>query len=226
MKTIVLSLSVAILLMSCVSYQYLTITPKVPPSAKKQITADSLEIDYNFNGYKALLTLNIKNSSTAPIIINWKKSSLIINGQAASLYNSNAPVAASGMVETQPVNNNAYAYINGSIALPEGADFIPPSSAITKKTIYTILIPVNMSFAKSDTILVAGDDMIKQKFSGKHFEYNSSPCKIRIYITCQKRNGTESIFENEFYVSKILSSFINPNSMGSSYSSMQPVIYL
>ena len=227
MKTIVLLFCSILLLTSCVTYQYLTINQQTPPPQNKEVipAADSLQIDYGFTGYNALLNLNIKNKSSKPIIINWKKSSLITNGQAISLYNSNAAITTSGVAENQN-STTIYSYAIGNLSLPEGADFIPPLSAITKKTIYAIVNPVNISFQKKDKVFIANNENFAEKFIGKNFEYGNSPYKIRVYITYQKDNGMESIFENEFYVSEILFSTKSPVAIESFFTNIRPVIYL
>ena len=99
-------------------------------------------------------------------------------------------------------------------------------SAITKKTIYAIVNPVNISFQKKDKVFIANNENFAEKFIGKNFEYGNSPYKIRVYITYQKDNGTESIFENEFYVSEILFSTKSPVAIESFFNNIRPVIYL
>lgn len=225
MKTTVLILLSSLTVFSCGTYQYLTIShPAIIPADKKfTAVAANIEVSYQFDSLNGVLNLAIKNNTGKPLIMDWKKSAIITNGHAVSLYNSNAAFAATASRDRNiyPVTTN----INGAMAMPEGADFISPMSAIYKKTISVAERQLDISFNKKEKVEKTGINHTTREFYGKTFAPAESPYKIRVYLTCRFENETDQVIENEFYISEIITSRDYPETMAEFFRSGQPVIF-
>src|SRR5258706_7879221 len=133
-------LSIGLILLtfsSCASYQYLTLdSPEVQKNNKKEFTweNDTMRLTYNFHGEGGPLSMTVYNKMDKPLFVNWKKSALIRDGQAFSLFDHNVQISGSysgssgGGRYFQSTSGN----ISGSFDLPEGMNLIPPGSYITK----------------------------------------------------------------------------------------------
>src|SRR5882757_9786989 len=91
-------LSMALILLafsSCTSYQYLTLdSPEVQKNDKKEFSwqNDTLRLTYNFHGEGGPVSLTVFNKTDKPLYVNWKKSALIRDSQAISLFKSNVQI--------------------------------------------------------------------------------------------------------------------------------------
>ncbi|MFN8251735.1 MAG: hypothetical protein U0V75_07605 [Ferruginibacter sp.] len=224
MKTTVLYLLIGCVLSSCGTYNYLTIShASLQASDKKFTAADStLRVSYSFVNMNGILNLSIENHSAGPVTIDWKKSSLVTNGRAVSLYNGNMPFNASAGRDSlvhPPVVN-----INGMVSLPSTTDFIPPAAVISKSTIAAISSTYNFPFAASDMITKTGSMHEQKKFPGKQYKPTESPYKIRVYLTYINGDGHERVLENEFYVSEVINTMKGPDAMQAFFNNNQSYI--
>jgi hypothetical protein len=84
-------------LTACTQYQYLTVTgvdiAKIE-NAGFVSENDTLKIQYAFSDYKGKVGISIHNKLNQPIEIDWKKSAIILDGKAISLFSSNAVISA------------------------------------------------------------------------------------------------------------------------------------
>lgn len=225
MKATVLFILTAVILFSCGTYQYLTISHPTMPVSNKKFTAATtdIEVGYQFDSLNGMLNLSIKNNTGKPLVMDWKKSAIITNGTAISLYNTNAAFSATAgsYRNTRPNTTN----IDGAVALPEGADFIPPYSSIYKKTITVMERPLDISFNGKEKVEKPGINQTSRLFDGKIFTAVESPYKIRVYLTYRLENEADQVIENEFYISEIIRSKEFPETMNEFFRDGQPVIF-
>lgn len=224
MKTAVLFCIISTLLCSCGTYNYLTISHAGMEASDKKFTAadSSLKISYSFAPNSSILELRIENNSRGPVTVDWRKSSIITNGKAVSLYNGSVPFNATASKDqyVQPHVTN----ISGNASLPEGTDFIPPASVISKSTIAAISNTYNFPFAVNDQIIKTGSMNQQKKFPGKLYSSGESPYKIRVYLTYLENGGREKVIENEFYVSEIINTARGPEAMQEFFTGNKPYI--
>lgn len=225
MKTALLLFFTATIFSSCYTYQFLTLSNANATSNGKHFTAaDSiLQVTYLFDSLNGKIGLIIKNKSQLPVVIQWKKSSVITNGAANTIYDNTMPFySTTTAVPFTPQRTTATV---GEAALPEGTDFVPPYSEIkrvTKTISYNI---TNTVFADTEKIVKKGNDYAVEKFKGKKFTETESPYKLRVYLTYNVNNSAERVLETSFYASEIIESGFDPDIMTNNFYSNKPVIY-
>ena len=228
MKLPVPALVIVLFFSSCTSFQYLTVNSPALPYAGKQFISgkDSLEVRYQFDGYKAVLLLDIKNNSSQPVTIDWKRSAVITNGITLSLFNRVMPITASAAYDTlQNTPAVRSATVNGNITVPGETDFIPPFSTLQKKTMQSISQPFNVTFNYDDALVKETSLKQKIKIPGKAFTAENTPCKIRVYITYTAGNSQNLFIENDFFVSEIFETAKAPSTIEELFGKSQPVVY-
>src|ERR1700722_499690 len=138
MRHFIVYTAMLLIVTSCSTYQYLTIdSPQLTKNEGKQLTFenDTLRLTYIFTGKDGPL-VNIYNKTGQPLYVNWKKTAYIRNDQSVSLVNSNVVVVryAYGKYHHPAYQTNASsANFPAPAALPEGVDFIPPATSISKE---------------------------------------------------------------------------------------------
>lgn len=229
MKLPVPFFAAAFIFSSCTSFQYLTVNSTALPYAGKQFVAskDSLEISYEFNGYNALLLLQIKNNSSQAVTVDWKRSAIITNGITVSLYNKELPLVAGAAYDTnynqQSVRRTT---VTGTLSLPGETDFIPPFSTLQKKTTQSISRPLNIILAYDEKLVKESSLNQRLKFTGKSFTSENTPCKIRVYLTYTTGSNTQSrSIEDDFFVAELFESTKGPLVMEELLGADRPVVY-
>lgn len=224
MKTFLPLILTCIFFSSCFTYQYLTISNSSATINGKQFTAtdSTLQVSYLFDSLNGRIGLVINNQSKQPVTIDWKKSSLITNGNAVSMYDNNVLFYAA-KDSNQFIQNNLTIFTGGAI-LPEGSDFIPPNAVIKRYTKTVVHNINNTTFDENEKLKKTGSDYSEEKFKGKKYTENESPYKLRVYLTYIV-NNTEKVLETTFYASEIVTSSFDPDVMSSIYYKNQPLIY-
>jgi hypothetical protein len=225
MKTALLLLFTATFFSSCYTYQFLTLSNTNATNNGKHFTAaDSvLQVSYLFDSLNGRIGLVINNKSQQSVTIDWKKSSVITNGDANTMYDNTMPFYATNTV--QPFSQPRATATIGEAALPEGTDFIPPNATIkrfTKTILYNI---TKTTFADTEKLVKQGNDYAVEKFKGKKFTETESPYKLRVYLTYTLNNSTEKVLETSFYASEIIESGFDPEILTNNFYKNRPVIY-
>ena len=211
-----LSLCIFILLFpACQTYQYLTLDSDQAQKNKEYSFSwenDTTRLNYTFSGDGGNLNLVIYNKSTQPMYINWQKSALIRDDRSFSLFDPNA--SFSGVtVGTHYVHN-----ISGVLALPNGMDFIPPGSSITKALLPiartgSLITYLPDSIRKHAATEFAGGDV---KFREVSFDETRSPVRFKSYLTFMLGSDHSSEFAEcqSFYVSRVIETDKSPQMFG------------
>jgi hypothetical protein len=201
-------LSLTVLLTSCQTYQYISVesnTARRDGNYQFYYENDSLLLQYSFNGYNGPVLVTIHNKTDRPLYVDWKKSALIIQGNALSYYTSTQQLTGSTN-STQYRSGSTVSQsgtITGEIRGQEGIDFIPPRS-MKEQSSLTVL----SGFLDN----LPDTEMKKQRPYGYqdmpalwtlNFNSSNSPFQWRSYLTLYFEEKKEFSVEHDFYVSAI-----------------------
>jgi hypothetical protein len=133
------SLILAAFLYSSCTFEYFTLSSDQLSKNENNdfvIENDTLKVTYRFSGEKRPVSITIYNKSNEPLEIDWKKSALIMNGQATSYYSPNLYVNGSVQQDTAKRyvfgDRSFLANVTADIYVNEPSQFIPPKSSISK----------------------------------------------------------------------------------------------
>ena len=173
---------------------------------------DTLKITYNFNGKDCPVVISLLNKTNKPLLIDWKKSAVIVNDTAMSLY-SNAYLL-NGQ-ETGARFGHVYsANLSGKVVGHEEIAFIPPNASITRSLINLIVQPIGINeFGSQKKIKIINQTPII--FQEKDFDKQSTPLRFRNYLTFKfQGDDKEFSIENAFYVSNVKLTKALPEEVG------------
>jgi hypothetical protein len=200
-------------LSGCSSYQYLTIDSSQMQKNKRQQLSwenDTLRISYSFNGDHGPVWVTFFNKTTQPLYVNWKKSAFIRNESSVDLYSPQANFSgiADGTGYRFGGITTTRSTINAIVDLPEGIEFIPPSSGITKYL---------LSLRNTGPLLTHLPDSLPRRemkqehgfmirYKEMNFDEAHSLVRFKSYFTfvVGLNNGKEFAETNSFYVSRIM----------------------
>jgi hypothetical protein len=213
MRHLILSAAVLLTLSACSTYQYMTIdSPQLKKNAQNQFSLenDTLRLTYNINGKGGLLTISIYNKTDQPLFVNWKKSALIRNEQTTSLFDNNILIRGRAYGYTYKNKNFAASNSNftASAAIPDGMDFIPPASSLSKELPkiertgrLEAFIPDSVQHKK----LIDPNSMNDILYQQLTFTDNESPIRFKTYITFSlgHENSREFAESSSFYIGEV-----------------------
>jgi len=213
MHRLILSVAFVLLLSACSTYQYMTVdSAQLKKDDHSQLTFenDTLRLTWRLEGKGGAVTLNIYNKTDQPLYVNWKKSAFIRNEQTTSLFDNNVMIQG---------NSAAFAYHTGtatqvhtryaaSLSLPEGIDFIPPASSLSRQLPdlqRTGLLQANLADTLREKKLIATDGLNYTRYMQQHFDEVQSPLHFKSYITFSIGNNNPPEFAEtcSFYVGEI-----------------------
>jgi hypothetical protein len=180
---------------------------------------DTLKMTYHISGKGGPVAVEIYNKTNQPLYVNWKKSAFIHNDLTTPLFNNNITflgkpaIVAYRTGQTTPADGR-YA---SALSVPEGIDFIPPASGISR----TLPNLSRMGILQTDALdtlqkkkLVATDGLNYTFYRQRTFGEDQSPVRFRCYITFSLglNNGQEFAENNSFYVGEICQTSSSPDS--------------
>jgi hypothetical protein len=212
MRRVLPFIFVLFLLSSCSSYEYLTLSSDDVPkkNEKKEFVweNDTLRLTYNFHGEGGPMTITVYNKSDQPLFIYWKKSALVMNEKAISLYKS--VVNISGTIDTYRAgkSQSGVSGLEASFDLPEGMDFAPPKTFVSKEL-------VNVQQAAVPDLQIAGNIPVQKVMTRNGYKVRlrraaygkaQSPLCFKTYLTFMLGHnaGKEFSVEHSFYAAEIL----------------------
>jgi hypothetical protein len=220
MRHLILPAVFLLTLSACSTYQYLTLdSPQLQKNDKNQLIQenDTLRITYSFQGKGGPFSVNIYNKTDQPLFVNWKKSALIRNEQSISLYNNNVIISAKSISQSYRYGNYTASAgsFAGSFALPEGMDFIPPASSISKgfpKLERTGMLSTDLPDSVRDRQMIGTDGINKVAYKQLQFREDQSPVKFKSYITFSIGNNNPQEFAetSSFYVGEVCQTHAEP----------------
>jgi hypothetical protein len=171
---------------------------------------DTLRLTWRLEGKGGAITLNIYNKTDQPLYVNWKKSAYIRNEQATALFNNNLTIQG---------NSAAIAYRTGratlsegryaaSVSLPEGTDFIPPASSLSRQLPNlerTGLLATYFSDSLPEKKSIASDGLNHSRYRAANFSEDQSPVRFKSYLTFSIGNNNPQEFAEtcSFYIGEI-----------------------
>jgi len=167
--------------------------------------------------YLTLDSSQLSKNDKKQLYINWKKSALIRDENSTSLFDPNVTMTGTASSTGYRVGRFTASSSNftASFALPEGMDFIPPSSAITK-----YLQPIGQSGSLvsyvADSIrkeiLVDPQGAFIAKYQRLTYDENQSPIRFKSYMTFTIGNNSPVEFSetHSFYVGEVMQSSAPP----------------
>ncbi|QES90508.1 hypothetical protein [Rhizosphaericola mali] len=229
---------IAMLFSACSTYQLNTV---VSSNTNWKLENDSsfyfhdslFDISYVMNSDKSFnnltTSIKIKNNSNEGLIFDWKRSSLILNGQSFSLGNTVMKTVGQYASESLKYNwskrwstTSTNGVMNSVSTVSDNSTFIPPTSYIeSEKQSFNVGYLSNLQInnpyknvvLSSDTLI---DNTINQvKGSVYDFTQNNSPYSLKLYLTYKVidkdgKSESDKTLANDFYVSKILEIKKNP----------------
>lgn len=212
MKTLIFScLLSACLFSSCAYRQLCYISPG--PGINGEDSAyvfenDTVKITYGFWNEQGVLAFSIYNKLAAPVYIDWKKSSYVLNGEKMNYWTDQTVSTAYGIaLGTQLYKwyGLSSSITNATTTRPERITFLAPHSSVVKASSYlwssaAYRLPQN---AKSGEINKPDFGKVKGKLV-TYAEHNS-PIKVRNFLTYSitEAFSQELYIDNSFYLSKI-----------------------
>ena len=199
---------------SCTNYQYLTLDAnQTTKNEKKEIVweNDSVRLVYNFNGRWGQMNIMAYNKSNEHVFINWKKSAIVIGDRSISLYDPNVKISGES-VDFKLNRSVSWGLTEANFTLPEGSDFMPPKTYITKQNISLLqTIPVLPALSNSLPAQKTTYEGTNVKFRTTKYDQASSPFVFKLYLTfgIGKQNKEFSV-EHLFYVSEAVQSENGP----------------
>lgn len=212
MRHFILYTAILLIVSSCSTYQYLTVdSTQLKKNDAKQLTFenDTLRLTYIFTGKDGPLNVNIYNKTGQPLYVNWKKSAYIRNEQSVSLFNNNVMILGHAYGKNYHTRywTSTSSNFTASFALPEGVDFIPPATSISKE-LPQLGLTGSLETAMPDTVQdnrLAMTEAIDIKFKKIYFAADSSPVRFKSYLTFSLGDNNPKEFSetNLFYVAEI-----------------------
>ncbi len=206
-----------VVISSCTNYQYLTLnTDQATKNEKKEIVweNDSVRLVYNFNGRWGQMNMMAYNKSNESMVINWKKSALVVGERSVSLYDPNVKVSG-GSVDYKIDRNISVGLTEANFTMPEDSDFMPPQTFITKEKINLLQAsPMLASLPQSIPTQKTNFEGDKVVFRSTKYDNTSSPFAFKLYLTFGiGKEGKEFSVEHRFYVMEAIESENGPYTM-------------
>jgi len=239
MKNLIVFLAAITLLLSCKSYQMSTVsslhTKKNDSTGVFNVENDSLIISYDFVGDNMPLNVEVFNKLNTPLYINWERSALIVEDKAYSYVDDQVYITGqtSGNSYNWANRRNSFYENSGTInevaKLSKNESFIPPHSKVTRSLYVLDRLALDniqpADFKRVSLALADGNGSIRSKEAT--FSAKNSPLKFKSYLTFYTLvNNQPQIFssQQDFFVSSVTKSGINPKNLIEYYNSPGNII--
>ena len=220
MKKLLLMAGALLMLCSCSTYYYSTLSSTEGLVEKDDFgdfiyENDSVKVVYSFFGYNLPIKILVINNSNQPLYVDWQRSALILDDMATN-YKQNK-VTFDGNIETNTLNFNrnfstSEGAYSGTLNLPDGVSFIPPQSRIEH-------VPMTMGDFAFDKIpeksftrqSFARNNLSPTKVKTMHFAEFNSPLRFRSYLTLyygslDPEKSKPFVLDQNFYISEVMKS--------------------
>jgi hypothetical protein len=211
----------ALLLGSCTTYQYATVSSSNLPMNDLQefeFVNDSVRIIYNFYGENAPVTITVENKLQVPIFIDWHNSSLIVNGRSVSYAPSQINIE--GTTEASLYGRRGSGYYSGNLSavasLPPSVDFVAPYSYFSRN-------PIGLTNKFIEDVPAKAYQTVRYSVTQKYsipvqaavFTEGSTPLRFRSYLSLSigNRDAFPVAYEHSFFVSHLMRSKQGPATM-------------
>lgn len=208
---LILLIFISIIFSSC-TYQYFTLSgDQVSRNQNNDfvIENDTLKVTYRFNGDNGPVKITILNKTNEPLEIDWRKSALIMNGQARGYYSPNLYVNGNVQQDTSRrylFNDHSFlANVNANIYVNEPSQFIPPNSSISKIPINLPVHPFELPANQLKKAIYDSENRYSINYKKIEYSPDKSPFSFRSYLSFNYGGDQTKAFslDNHFYVSEI-----------------------
>ena len=227
MRILLLTLT-AFIISSCAQYQYMMVSSdQLPKNSQQEFIAesDTAKITYRFNGKDGAVSITIHNKLAEPLEIDWRKSALIIQGEAKSYFSSTIRMNGTARIDTIPQPS---AQLSGVLVMNEPVEFIPPNASFTR-------VPLNLSVnsftgssletQQKQTYQISPE--VSAKYRMLQFNAQESPFNFRSYLSFKTGKSEKEFFvEHRFFVSEIWQSNTPPDQFPPKFTNQGNVFYV
>lgn len=215
----------ALLLYSCTTFQYATVSSSSMSMNDKQefeFENDTVRIIYNFNGENAPINITVENKLNVPVFIDWHNSSLIINGRSVSYVPIQVTIEGTTQSSSYNIGGrvNGYGVSSGNLSavanLPPSVDFIAPRSYFTRN-------PMGLTNKFIDNVPPIAYQKLKYSpvegytipVKAAVFTEGASPLQFRSYLSLMvgNRDAFPVAYEHSFFVSQLIRSSQSPGTI-------------
>lgn len=223
MKYNLLILTLSVLTVSCSRYQYVTISSenaRINESQELVMENDSFSITYNFYGADAPMHMVVQNKLNKPVYIDWKRSSLIINGQASSYMpgtmNISGSTSGTSVALTRGMSMHSGSF-SATAALPEDWQWLPPKTHTTKAAGSVLpgffnQLPDSQFMRMKIPLNDGHNHWVKEA----KFTPDNTPYRFKSFLTFQiGEPGAQQMvyYEHEFYISALWQTGSSPSTI-------------
>lgn len=195
-----------LLLSSCTRYQYIYLNSSIPKNSKQEYAYenDTIAVSYSFEGQNCPLNIKIYNKLSAPLFVDWRRSSAIVLDENISLWDG-------------PVNEYSE---HISMIPPLATTEIQPLNMITRFVNFTTSDKnEKVSYMTSTGLITARRHIFKPEDTPYYFR-----CYL-VYST-EKNFTSENYTDHNFWISGIVSSYSKlPISQPTAFHLQQPTAF-
>lgn len=225
MKNLIPLILLVAVVSSCKSYQYISVNSnQLQRTGNDEFVAenDSVKITYNFSGKNFPVNIRVMNKLDKAIVIDWKRTALIINDQSYSFFREEKVTKGMAVTSTLIVPRfvgNSFTEFGSVTSMPPDGEIVPPKSFITRSSQYitsdfTEPAPEHPGFVKTRYAMHNGSKVNVRMAS---FEQSNSPIVIRTYLSTLIEEGgkVQTIpLQHSFYVSSLIKTARKPFIIG------------
>jgi hypothetical protein len=214
MRTPIPALGLIIIFLSSCSYQYLTIASDDTPTNENLefvTETDSVRVTYNFHGHNGPVQITIYNKLAEGLVVDWKKSALIIGETPIAYYSPNLRV--NGFIKDSQWYNRSVdrtSSFGATVYRDQAKEFIPPLSKILQSGYFVtngkgFIVDSMKQKPVEEKITVNG---MRTKIRKVNFDKSNSPVVFRSYLTFLAGSDESRVFtfSNSFYISQLVDS--------------------
>ena len=221
MKYLLLLFFFAATFTSCRTFQCITVkNNKVEPTLNGDFIFenDSALITYNFKGQDFPVNIRFENKLDKPVVIDWKRSAIVVNGESRILRPAEAKTTGTatsrpGVVSPTPKINTEYSSVT---ILPEDGTVVPPKAFITHTynsiTNKRIGLPANHPTGYVAKEYIAPDGK-RYKTQEATFTEEWAPMNFRVFLTgVIETDGMPRTvsYDHAFYVASLMKTRKDP----------------
>lgn len=230
MKKLLPILLASILFSSCAStYFYSTVSTTDSNMIKMHngsflVDNDTVSITYSFNGYDVPIWMSIHNKMNKPLLIDWKKSFLIVEDVATSYSKSGGTYegfsrsyGSAYQTRSGWTFSESSAITQGNINMPEEVTFIPPRTRTEYEGLRVEDINYKDMLTSADytTMSINGKGDKPKEVQGVDFSPKNSPLRFRSYLTLYAEDMPDKafVYDQSFYISRVIKTTSNPSGL-------------
>ncbi|NML23062.1 hypothetical protein HHL16_19445 [Pseudoflavitalea sp. G-6-1-2] len=226
MKILASLLFLVISVSGCRTYQYVSVkSNQLQQNDKSEFVAenDSVQISYSFKGEDFPLSIRFMNKLNKAMVIDWNRSSLIINGQAYGMLPQEAKTKGQAVTVGSTIPRPApvsYTDFSAVTTMPPDGETVPPMSFVAREskklTTRFLELPAGNTITPVATKveMPKGSTLNVKMFS---FEEKNSPMLVRTFLTTLMETDGKIqtvTHEHAFYVSSMFRTNRDPYRTG------------